>query len=244
MHIELLYTEGNHEAQHLREITERLLTELAPYEHVNLVKVSATDPAGGTTDVKLPVVRIDGIDIRAVRADKSARPLTSDRDARTEGTLRSAILAAALTSQVRMPLKYRRAILVASLMILVGALLAQFQSWGPILTMVGIALLAVALSNNGRRTGRQSFMWPAGIAALIWVGITTWFWWPVLFRESPTTGVVEPGLWLWLGVTAFVAMVVAVVAAGWSRSRLARQLPGRTNRMDNPSPTSTGKPDK
>ena len=232
MDIEILYTEGSAGAKALQTATERILEELAPQEHVRLGRIGGADMAKHGRFSGSPTLKINGVPVepaepldpaQAAEVDHASvhgqAPVPSDEQ------IRAAVLAATRTSAVRMPLRYRRMIMIAALAILAGVVLGQFIASGTVLTLAGIGLLAVALANNGRRAGPQPAMWVAGFSALAWLVATVWYFNPVMVPGLRLPGGFAP-LVFWSGVAAFTITALTVVTAAVIRARFRRHLSG------------------
>ncbi|MUK02211.1 hypothetical protein GM708_09915 [Vibrio cholerae] len=150
----------------------------------------------------------------------------------TEADIRSALGQALLKAGpgvIRLPLRHRRIIAIALLLMVIGALSSQFLAYGSVLTLTGVALLPVGLATNGRRTGRQPLMVAAGCAALLGLALLFWYFAPLLL--GPEESAVAPATWIYysgLGclTLAWLVALLAVVA----RRRLRRTITERLHR--------------
>ncbi|WP_299169088.1 hypothetical protein [uncultured Arthrobacter sp.] len=229
MRVELRYAEGCPAAQPLREITEAILEDLAPQEHIIFTRIPAGEGAAAAIFPGSPVLRVDGREIDPVATGQmnAAGPLPGPTVPQ-EPDIRAALGRAAANSPVRMPLRHRRLILIAALLILFGALLSQLVIGGAVGTLTGLALLAVGFSSNGRRKGAQPYMWAAGFTALPWLLTTATIWWEVIFRAPIPLGAPE-GTLFWIGLTSALGTVLSVIAGTAARHRLRRRLRQKLN---------------
>lgn len=224
MHVELRYTEGCPAAQPLRDTTEAILEDLAPQEHIIFTRVPAGEGAAAAIFPGSPMLRVDGREIGPVTAGQidGAGPLPGPTIPQ-ESDIRAALGRAAANSPVRLPLRHRRLVLIAALLILFGALLSQFVMGAAVVTLTGLALLAVGFSSNGRRKGPQPYMWAAGFTALVWLVVTAAIWSEVVSRAPIPLGATE-GTVFWVGLTSALGTVLSVIAGTTARHRLRRQL--------------------
>lgn len=229
MRVELRYTEGCPAAQPLRETTEAILEDLAPQEHIVFTRIPAGEGAAAAIFPGSPMLRVDGREIGPVATGQvDASGSLPGPAVPQESDMRAALGRAAINSPVRLPLRHRRLVLIASLLILFGALLSQLVIGGAVVTLAGLALLAVGFSSNGRRKGPQPYMWAAGFTALPWLLATAAIWSEVVFRAPIPLGATE-GTLFWIGLTSVLGTVLSVVAGTAARHRLRRQLRQKFN---------------
>ena len=222
MQVELRYTEGCPAAQPLRETTESVLDDLAPYEHIVFMKTSAAEGSAAAIFPGSPVLRVDG---REVGSEESyTRGLgVPDPKVPQEPEIRAAVSQAALRAPVRLPLRHRRLVIVAALLILLGALLGQLLTWGVVITLAGLGILAVAFASNGRSRGPQPYMWAAGSAALAWLLATIVIWWEALFGGPAPQETLTAALF-WVGLAAAAIAALSITIATVLRHKLRRWL--------------------
>lgn len=225
MHIELSYAEGCPAAGALRATTETVLDDLAPQEHIVLTQVSAAERASTGVSAGSPVLRVDGREVGPGGSFQTWAPGTDvpGSSIPREPEIRAAVSQAANQSPVRLPLRHRRLVIVAALMILLGALLGQLLAWGALVTLTGLGILGVAFASNGRRTGPQPYMWATGSAALAWTLATVTVWWEALFDvPAPQQGLTDA--LFWVGLAAALVAVLSIAIATTARHRLRRRL--------------------
>ncbi|WP_026543765.1 hypothetical protein [Arthrobacter sp. 35/47] len=225
MRIELRYSVGCPAAQPLRETTDHLLEDVAPQEHIVFTRIPAAEGSSKGIFPGSPMLLVDG---REVRPSDLGQVYVSglglpDPTVPQEPEIRAALGQAAMSSPVRLPLRHRRIVLIAALLILLGALLGQLAVWGAAVTLAGLALLAVGFASNGRRKGTQPYMWAAGFAALSWLLATAAIWWEVFFGSPLPLGATARMLF-WVGLTSALVTVLSVVAGTAARHRLRQQL--------------------
>lgn len=231
MRVELRYTEGCPAAQPLRETTEAILEDLAPHEHITFTRIPAEEGAAAAIFPGSPMLRVDGREIGPAPTgpvDDKAGSLPGPA-VPPESDIRAALERAAVNSPVRLPLRHRRVVLIAALLILFGALLSQLVIGGAVVTLTGLTLLAVGFSSNGRRKGPQPYMWAAGFTALAWLVVTAAIWSEVVFRAPIPFGATE-GTLFWIGSVAALGTVLSVVAGTAARHRLRQQLRQKLDR--------------
>ncbi|WP_299169647.1 hypothetical protein [uncultured Arthrobacter sp.] len=225
MRIELQYTDGCPAAQPLRETAEQVLENLAPHEHIVFTRVPTAEGASKGIFPGSPMLLIDGREVG--RSDTGQVYMSDlglpDPTVPQEPEIRAALGQAAFNSPVRLPLRHRRTVLIASLLILFGALLGQLAAWGAVVTLAALALLAVGFASNGRRKGAQPYMWAAGFAALSWLLATAAIWWEVFFGYSLRLGATA-GLLFRVGFISALVTVLSVIAGTVARHRLRQQL--------------------
>lgn len=225
MRIELRYTDGCPAAQPLREAAEDALEDVAPQEHIMFTRVRAAEGASHGIFPGSPMLLIDGHEVGPSDAGQvyvSGLGLP-DPKVPQQPEIRTALGQAAFNAPVRMPLRHRRIVLIAALLILFGALLGQLAAWGAVVTLAGLALLAVGFAGNGRRKGAQPYMWAAGFAALSWLLATSAIWWEVFFGEPFRLGATA-GVLFWVGSTSALVTMLSVAAGTVARHRLRQQL--------------------
>lgn len=225
MRVELLHSKGSALASTLKERTERVLIDVAPYEHIATVAAAktktktTTKATGGSRHPTTPILRVNGFPvIPSTGAESSAIP--------SEAEIRVAVTQAALTAgpaSIRLPLRHRRCIMAGVLLILVGGVLGQLLVWGSAITLLGIALLPVGFASNGRRLGPQPLMVTAGVCVLVWVGLTLWYWAPLLLGSTEPV-ISPPQTIFWLGAVFFGAAWLVVLRAVLVRRTLRRDL--------------------
>ena len=224
MRVELRYTDGCPAAQPLRETTEAILADLAPQQHIILSKVPSAEGTAAGIFPGSPMLRVDGREIGPVATGQvDAAGSLPGPTVPQEPDIRAALRRAAVNSPVRLPLRHRRIILIAALLILFGALLSQLVVGAAVVTLTGLALLAVGFSSNGRRKGPQPYMWAAGFTALAWLLTTAAIWREVVFRQPIPLGATE-GTLFWVGLTSALGTVLSIFAGTGARHRLRRQL--------------------
>lgn len=234
MQVELLHGKGSSLASTLRERTERALADVAPYEHITTVTATKAEVKAEKHHPATPILRVNGFPVLpAAKEDSSLAAQggspTVDGDSpilASEEEIRVALIAAALTagpSSIRLPLRHRRFIMVGAFLILAGAVSGQLLIWGPVITLIGVALLPVGFASNGRRLGRQPLMVSAGVCALVWFCLTLWYWAPILVGTSePVVG--PPQITFWLGAAFFGLAWLVVIRAVLVRRELRREL--------------------
>lgn len=225
MQVELRYTEGCPAAQPLRETTESVLDDLAPHEHIVFMKTSAAAGSAAAIFPGSPVLRVDGREVGSEESYTAGLGLP-DPTVPQEPEIRAAVSQAALRAPVRLPLAHRRLVIVAALLILLGALLGQLLTWGVVITLAGLGILAVAFASNGRSRGPQPYMWAAGSAALAWLLATVVIWWGVFFGgPAPQETLTDALFWVGLAAAAIAALSIAIATVlrhqlrRWLRSR-------------------------
>ncbi|WP_026544908.1 hypothetical protein [Arthrobacter sp. 35/47] len=224
MRVELRYTDGCPAAQPLRETTEAILEDLAPQEHIIFTRIPAGEGAAAAIFPGSPMLRVDGREIGPVASGQvDAAGSLPGPAVPQEPDIRAALGRAAVNSPVRLPLRHRRLVLIASLLTLFGALLSQLVVGGVVVTLTGLALLAIGFSSNGRRKGSQPYMWAAGFTALAWLLATAAIWREVVFRQPIPVGATE-GTLFWAGLASALGTVLSVAAGTAARHRLRRQL--------------------
>ncbi|MDF9279492.1 hypothetical protein P4U43_17025 [Arthrobacter sp. EH-1B-1] len=224
MRVELRYTEGCPAAQPLRETTEAILEDLAPQEHITFTRVPAGEGTAAAIFPGSPMLQVDGREIGPVATGQvDGTGSLSGLAVPQESEIRAALGRATVNSPFRLPLRHRRLVLIAALLILFGALLSQLVIGGAVVTLTGLALLAVGFSSNGRRKGPQPYMWAAGFTALVWLLVMTVIWSEVVFRAPILLGATE-GTLFWVGLASALGAVVSVAAGTAARHRLRRQL--------------------
>jgi hypothetical protein len=224
MRVELRYTDGCPAAQPLRETTEAILEDLAPQEHIIFTRIPAGEGAAAAIFPGSPMLRVDGREIGPVASGQvDAAGSLPGPAVPQEPDIRAALGRAAVNSPVRLPLRHRRLVLIASLLTLFGALLSQLVVGGVVVTLTGVALLAVGFSSNGRRKGPQPYMWAAGFTALAWLLATAAIWREVVFRQPIPLGATE-GTLFWVGLASALGTVLSVAAGTAARHRLRRKL--------------------
>ena len=222
MQVELRYTEGCPAAQPLRETTESVLDDLAPYEHIVFMKTSAAEGSAAAIFPGSPVLRVDGREVGSEESYTTGLGLP-DPKVPQEPEIRAAVSQAALRAPVRLPLRHRRLVIVAALLILLGALLGQLLTWGVVITLAGLGILAVAFASNGRSRGPQPYMWAAGSAALAWLLATIVIWWEAFFGGPAPQETLTDALF-WVGLAAAAIAALSITIATVLRHKLRRWL--------------------
>ena len=225
MQVELRYTEGCPAAQPLRETTESVLDDLAPYEHIVFMKTSAAEGSAAAIFPGSPVLRVDGREVGSEESYTTGLGLP-DPKVPQEPEIRAAVSQAALRAPVRLPLRHRRLVIVAALLILLGALLGQLLTWGVVITLAGLGILAVAFASNGRSRGPQPYMWAAGSAALAWLLATIVIWWEAFFGGPAPQETLTDALF-WVGLAAAAIAALSITIATVLRHQLRRWLRSR-----------------
>lgn len=228
MQVELRYTEGCPAAQPLRETTESVLDDLAPHEHIVFMKASAAAGSAAAIFPGSPVLRVDGQEVASIEPEDSYTTGLGlpDPTVPQEPEIRAAVSQAALRAPVRLPLRHRRLVIVAALLILLGALLGQLLAWGVVITLAGLGILAVAFASNGRSRGPQPYMWAAGSAALAWLLATIVIWWEVFFG-APAPQETLTDVLFWVGLAAAAIAALSITIATVLRHKLRRWLRSR-----------------
>lgn len=237
MRVELLHSKESSLADTLKERTERVLIDVAPYAHIATVTATKAR-VKGTVESRSrlipPVLQVDGIPIAFSTEGKSLSPVPEgssavDRELSmipSEEEIRAVLTAAALRAgpaSIRLPLQHRRFIMAGALLILIGAVLGQLLIWGSVVTLLGIALLPVGFASNGRRLRPQPLMITAGVCSLVWVSLTLWYWAPLLSGSmEPVVG--PPQAIAWLGAVFFGTAWSVVLRAVFIRRALRRDL--------------------
>ena len=225
MQVELRYTEGCPAAQPLRETTESVLDDLAPHEHIVFMKTSAAEGSAAAIFPGSPVLRVDGREVGSEESYTTGLGLP-DPKVPQEPEIRAAVSQAALRAPVRLPLRHRRLVIVAALLILLGALLGQLLTWGVVITLAGLGILAVAFASNGRSRGPQPYMWAAGSAALAWLLATIVIWWEAFFGGPAPQETLTDALF-WVGLAAAAIAALSITIATVLRHQLRRWLRSR-----------------
>ncbi|NMR31185.1 ATP/GTP-binding protein [Crystallibacter degradans] len=128
----------------------------------------------------------------------------------------------------RMPLLFRRLILVGTLCALAGVLAGQFMMGPQMLSVAGIAVLFTGLTYNG--TGGRKLLWICAGAGSAWTVATLISGW--LLLDALDSAIVSgrsldvPGAGLFVlvaGAAAFTLMVVTAIVAAGGRSRVRRE---------------------
>lgn len=252
--IELHHTQSTPAVTELKQRTERVLADLAPYADVTLIKARTpkatptAQPASSTTTHdhhRLPVLRIDGNPVRPAGTDHRPQPASGTPAAPTPGVVPGAVpgpetlpteaqirahltqaLLTAGPSAIRLPLPHRRIIAIALILLVTGALAGQFFTGGPLITFTGIALLPIGLATNGRRTGRQPLM----LAALAGSGVGALFlavYFGPLFL-STAENIIPPATgFFYAGIAFLAAAWVPAIIALFFRHHLRQHLKAR-----------------
>ena len=171
----------------------------------------------------VPPVRAED---QGLEAERTGNRIPTEMDIRSD--LVQALLKAG-PGVIRLPLRHRRIIAIALMLMVIGALSSQFLAYGSVLTLTGVALLPVGLATNGRRTGRQPLMVTAGCAALLALVLLFWYFAPLLL--GPEESAEPPATWIYysgLGCLA-LAWLVALLAV-IARRRLRRTITERLHR--------------
>lgn len=231
MRVELLHSKGSVLAATLRERTERVLIEVAPYEHIDTIPTKATAEIWTSTT---PVLRVEGFAVLPSQSRESSVAVSEHSERASAGEsmipseeeIRGALTSAALAAgpgAIRLPLRHRRFVMVGVLLILAGGVLGLLLTWGLAVTLLGVALLPVGFASNGRRLGQQPLMIAAGACALGWFSFTLWYWAPLLLG-STEPAVSPPQTVLWLGAVFFAAAWIMALRAALVRRTLRQDL--------------------
>lgn len=230
MQVELVQLKNSPLAATLQQRAERALNAVAPYEHVSRVLPKKGKAGSSEEAPEPPRLQVNGFTVIA----RGARPLSPEASScapspdqmPTEDDIRSAVTSALLKEgpkAVHLPLQHRQFIMAGGLAILFGALLGQLVSWGPAVTLIGISLLPIGFSSNGRRAGSQPLMLIAAGLAGVWLACTLWLWAPRLLNLSLTTQVAQSAVF-WVGVSAFAAAWLVALRAAFVRRHLRKNL--------------------
>lgn len=230
MQVELVQIKNSSLAATLQQRAERALDAVAPYEHVSRV-LPKKGKVGSSGEVREPPrLQVNGFTVIAGNAGPLSPDPSSSAQALvqipSEADIRSAVTSALLKEgpkAVHLPLQHRQFIMAGGLAILVGALLGQLVSWGPAVTFLGVSLLPIGFSSNGRRAGRQPLMLMAGGFAALWLACTLWSWAPRLLN-LPLTTQAAPTAIFWVGVVAFATAWLVALRAAFVRWHLRKDL--------------------
>ncbi|WP_156911284.1 hypothetical protein [Arthrobacter sp. CAL618] len=213
-------------ASTLKERTERVLIDVAPYEHIDMIGAKTkVEPQTPTT----PILQVEGVPVSPSQNRASEKSDLRDPEfpmIPSEGEIRVALTSAALIAgpeSIRLPLRHRRFIMVGALLILTGGVLGLLLTWGSAITALGVALLPVGFASNGRRLGPQPLMIAAGAGALGWLVFTLWYWAPLLLG-STEPAVSPPQTVFWLGAVFFGAAWLVALRAALVRRTLRQDL--------------------
>lgn len=238
MRIELLYFSGCPNAEPTHRRLAGLLKSRGRSDRIERVRVRDEQDAVRRRFVGSPTVRIDGEDIEPGASTRTDYGLSCRMYPSGEQELRKvpddllinhAIDRAARRSQrggSRMPLRYRRMVLIGGLAILLGAFLGLVIVWGQAIAVAGAALVAAAYANNGNEHARQPCLWWAGAAGALWSAATVAYWWlwrsrfELLAAQEQLSAVYDfQQPVFYIGLSAFVLMVAATAIGTVSRHR-------------------------
>ncbi|WP_156809017.1 hypothetical protein [Arthrobacter sp. TB 23] len=116
-------------ASTLRERTERILADVAPYEHITTVTATKATANAVNRDPAIPILRIDGVTV-ASSSERDSLPaeaggfLVADRELPiipSEEEILAALTAAVVAAgpgSIRLPLRHRRFIMVGASLVL------------------------------------------------------------------------------------------------------------------------------
>lgn len=247
MRIELLYFSGCPSAEPTHRRLAELLKSRGRSDRIERVRVTDGQDAVRQRFLGSPTVRIDGEDIEPAASTRTDYGLSCRMYPSGEQELRKVpddeLISHAMDRAInqssrdatRMPLRFRRMVLIGGLAILLGAFLGLIVVWGQAIAVSGAALVAAAYANNGNEHTRQPYVWWAGVAGAIWAAATMAYWWlwrsrfELIAAQEPLSAVYDfqqPLFYIGLSAFGLMAAATAIGTVSRYRAHKARRYPG------------------